>query len=590
MVKSVVLISDSLLASTETQTLFKCTRKIPSATETAQSLLMDVFNKTYTDAMNEKNADKLAALSNSIGAAANAPIYCEPNPGQTCSDVNRNPCTLYDNTCGTCLAGFTSPFSDQSNDPCVSVSARRRLATANGDTCSQNSDCDSQYCNPQTTVCGIAPKPCPQNFGLSCSGNGTCVHIDHKAQEIIDKCLVSDQDCFAYCKCNDGFGGKACQLTGNGLRDSDQLRYDLCNSIIEQNKLTTPSADALKNLITSVATQFTPFQVQTKGFMKCKEAVDEVFTLIEGGYLTSDQPDTVRHGSAQLISLLMEGFINMTMYNNTNINSRNIMSMNNSDSQDLLKKSQTLYFNMQKSMSPGDSSLEALSEHVRISSNYPIATSLQGATILPPRTSEQIQYNHSSTTIKLPDEGLKRCSNDNFVQFGMIEWGIMPILYQGNSSGWDRIETEMVNMIMPKTTKVENVDYDYFAYSRYNVTVHFQEAMEFNISSFNRTFPSISTYVNNLDTADITDGKFKFKDCNFTDYSAWNATFDCRDIGHLCNNDYDNSGIPITFEGNSYTMNTLAGGSFFFTWNNYCISYRTTFKSTFRTTYFTTIQ
>ena len=49
-----------------------------------------------------------------------------------------------------------------------------------------------------------------------------------------------------------------------------------------------------------------------------------------------------------------------------------------------------------------------------------------------------------------------------YVSYGMIEWGIMPVAYQGNLSGWDRIETEMVSMILPKTTKVLGVDYDDF--------------------------------------------------------------------------------------------------------------------------------
>ena len=56
-------------------------------------------------------------------------------------------------------------------------------------------------------------KPCSAVGGNECSNLGTCVYVDHKAEMVLDSCLLDDQDCFAYCKCQPGYYGKACELS-----------------------------------------------------------------------------------------------------------------------------------------------------------------------------------------------------------------------------------------------------------------------------------------------------------------------------------------------------------------------------------------
>ncbi|MEK9700027.1 MAG: PT domain-containing protein, partial [Candidatus Poseidoniales archaeon] len=153
-------------------------------------------------------------------------------------------------------------------------------------------------------------------------------------------------------------------------------------------------------------------------------------------------------------------------------------------------------------------------------------------------------------------DGLSRCSSDNFIPFGLMEYGIMPVK-DSNHSGVRDVEGELVQLTLPKASTAP----EFGVYSRYNVSVHFQEPIEFNISypfeGFNRTFPV-------LYTSDVIDGSnFIMQNCNATTFTNDNATFDCPDFGRLCTDMTDNSGYVYTLDGNDYMVNTMSGGKYF---------------------------
>jgi hypothetical protein len=549
-------------------TLFKVQREMPGAGETAEGLLQTNLDSNIADAINEGNPDKMTATLNAVASTMGSPLTCKPDANdetKTCATYNRNPCPSLPDLCGACMEGYTTPFGPEYIDngmPCTLISSRRRLA-ANGASCSSNSDCDYNYC--ENGVCDMPPKTCPTIVtGSECSGNGTCAFIDLKANPVMD-CRLGDADCFAYCQCNVNMTGAACHMNNATSFARDTLIASLCENLLTSTQLKARSASTLADLLSSIQTTFEPFDVRAPGLAKCKEAITYAYGLIDDGYIDADADASVQENAAASLSSLVDAHINMRLINATSADYKyqqgvqqvtSAMDIPDVDTSYIMSNAQLLQQKVLTLMSSGQSPVTVLSDHIRFTTYNEGKDNLKGAVLSPPKSTEQSTYGHKMVEIELPADGLSRCSSDNFIPFGLMEYGIMPVK-DSNHSGVRDVEGELVQLTLPKASTAP----EFGVYSRYNVSVHFQEPIEFNISypfeGFNRTFPV-------LYTSDVIDGSnFIMQNCNATTFTNDNATFDCPDFGRLCTDMTDNSGYVYTLDGNDYMVNTMSGGKYF---------------------------
>ena len=205
------------------------------------------------------------------------------------------------------------------------------------------------------------------------------------------------------------------------------------------------------------------------------------------------------------------------------------------DSSYLFDLAHVLQTQIQGTMTQGASVVEVVSKHLRIAAHFDAKANLYGTTVVPAMTEEMTTYGANQTKITLPANGLSMCSSNEFVSFGIMEWGIMPVAYS-NSSLIEDIEDSLVQLtiaIPDVTPTADDVN------NRYIVDVFLQQAIDFNISypyeGFNRTYPM-------LFTTDVNDGtNFIQQDCNATSFTDTTITFDCPDMGNMCTENTENS-------------------------------------------------
>jgi hypothetical protein len=578
-VKAMLYVYDSLLAYSSTSNLFTVTRPTPAAGETYDSELKNQLTAKYDAAIEQGNPDKLMALVNAVSATASTPLTCDPlgfegNYTAKCADLKRLTCTAIADVCGPCQTGYTTPFGSNYIDnsvTCTLESSSRRLQTsANGASCTSNSDCTYENC--EDGICTMPRKECTKVFGQECSGNGTCIYLDHKAEPVLD-CRFGDADCFAYCMCNNGtsgfypdgiygggpYGGDACQYDNATFYLKDALNTGLCQTLIDQASLRTLDSSYLAEYLTSLQSAFKPFEARAPGIARCVSAMTIAFNMIDddqliADQLTSDDGNTPPENAALLLSALVDGYLNTGLYNRTKDTSS--LDMTLTDTQYLLEKANLLMVKIMEVKVAGTSSTDVITDHVRISARYPAAADLENGVISPPETSEQSTYGHKMLELELPADGMSRCSSEKYVPYGIMEWGIMPVA-NTNYSGIEDLEAAMVTLTLGMPSTVP----EFGIYSRYNVSLTYQQSIAFNISypyeGFNRTYPA-------LYTSDVIDGSnFVMNNCNASYFTDYNTTFDCPDFGRLCSENTDNSGYKVTIGTSNYMINGFTGGKYF---------------------------
>lgn len=397
-----------------------------------------------------------------------------------------------------------------------------------------------------------------------CSGNGECVFLDHKAEPVAG-CRVGNPDCAAYCSCNTTatfagnttlgpWFGLACEFSNSTYFTRSGIRGEICQGFIDVNSLTTPSQTYLGEFLQNLADGLKPFEMRRAAREKCKEAVALAFGLIEDDTLfNGNSPDIDRENAVEILSLMTDAYLNPRLTDISKDTSSMLASAE--DTSYLFDLAQILQNKIQGTMSKGAAPVEIVTDNLRIKTHYDVATSLEGTTLVPAFTDEMVEYGVNATEITLPASGFSRCSSDEYISFGIMEWGIMPVAFS-NYSNIEEVEDSLVQLTiaMPDTAPTG-------AIARYNVSVNLQKAIDFNISypyeGFNRTFPM-------LYTSDVNDGtSFVMQNCNATEWTNTTITFDCPDFGQLCTESEENSGYVQTIGDVDYMVNSFSGGKYF---------------------------
>lgn len=120
---------------------------------------------------------------------------CEKSPN--CSSLNRNPCYLSSNVCGSCRIGYYGDIGD-SNSLCY-----------------------------QNVVDSIQSKSCMN----SCSSNGQCIFMNVNTNTAVSTCTTIDPSCEARCICFSGYASGDCSLTLDEINRKQILRERLVDRL-----------------------------------------------------------------------------------------------------------------------------------------------------------------------------------------------------------------------------------------------------------------------------------------------------------------------------------------------------------------------
>jgi hypothetical protein len=194
----------------------------------------------------------LAAAAEGIAAAGNATDFdlmdqltsgfamhlavpdCTAAPD--CAALQREPCSAFPNTCGTCLAGSVG-LAVPSNNACVPPKDGNASQIRSG-ACSVAADCLSYQCQAGQCVSTV-PAECPGG----CSGRGQCQAVDSNRDELAS-CSLFDPFCSVECRCDAGFHGKYCGYTDSEFEDVQVWQELLCTEYHRLSELTDVLEDS----------------------------------------------------------------------------------------------------------------------------------------------------------------------------------------------------------------------------------------------------------------------------------------------------------------------------------------------------------
>ena len=177
----------------------------------------------------------------------------------------------------------------QQSSSTASSEALLKNNVANGD--SQIS-CGTQYVHPDQCQNGEvvttgrrlqAATTCPvDSDGNICSGNGTCHHINAKANNRTS-CTIGELNCHSYCQCHAGHGGFNCRLDSTAFQNQSDFVMTQCITL--QNWLTNlmPSENPANfewalNFFNRV---FDPWAIKEDSFTKCIDPIETLLQMVK---------------------------------------------------------------------------------------------------------------------------------------------------------------------------------------------------------------------------------------------------------------------------------------------------------------------
>jgi hypothetical protein len=491
----------------------------------ATTALTFYLNTTVNGAFDSFNIDDAIVAVNVVSTSITS-VNCSITTPSYCADVNRNPCRSRSNTCGTCLSTYPIGVPGQYNSLCSSSSSFRSNVN-----CSSNADCYFNLCVSGT--CQVPSKTCPN----SCSGQGVCLFTDASGT-ILSECLQTNTNCFARCSCSEGYGGSDCSLTPDALTARDNLRYLLCDSIVNINVRQDATGGLLDALIGALFQSFSVDEaISSVTQDRCLTAYERIVVLSQDGLLA----DTLSNTPSFLIEVL-SSFLESDIF--LSLQSQN-SSSNASNITDLVVKG------LLATMTNGQSPLSFITDYLQLSTSRSRISSLSdGYKFLVPASSSQVDFASNAQFIEFENEGLAACeSSSGYAQTSITQYNRIPF----NPSADTLLRNgTILNPLLKFTylstssstsrrrrlqSRTEILDFTPLFY----VTLQFSTTQDFNFSQnwlardrslfpFNQTIsvPSCANYDTGVEDFLACSG------CSVFMYTNDNVSFACSDISLLC--------------------------------------------------------
>jgi hypothetical protein len=170
----------------------------------SSNMSSDDLSEFYDILENDSDTEVVLELSDS---AVTVPLNCSAAPD--CLSLNRDNCSLVDNTCGECFQGNFIGVSGHANSLCYVYTAIEGVESCyNDESCGPLRKCESFTCVVISKVCST-----------ECYSHGTCYYTNSTNGLVIPECFLDDYDiCDAKCLCDEGFNGVECTIPGNENR------------------------------------------------------------------------------------------------------------------------------------------------------------------------------------------------------------------------------------------------------------------------------------------------------------------------------------------------------------------------------------
>jgi hypothetical protein len=352
-----VVCYDSLLASSSIMKTVTVRKLVLD-----DSAMNDLISSKLDDAMNSGDLDVTRAVLSVSSSVVNF-VDCRDATSEYCDSLNRLPCSVTANTCGTCLDGYVSPFVI-GNEECISLSSRK--------------------------LTSFTQKACTND----CNGHGTCIFTNVNSGYTLDDssvCTLLDPTCEAVCICDEGYDGQVCSYTTEALQVKQSTREGLIGTLTNLAN----SADVDANSLIALSTNL----------LSLSSNVDE---------LSLTSADTAYNLAVSIISLAKDAKVSysdmsklLTVVDNSI--AAILRNASHNSTEESIKQATT--FNLYSSLSlsqmiAGESSYISIKPNLRFEESVVTSGSVTsgGLTIAPPLTSLESSLVSNNITFNLASD------------------------------------------------------------------------------------------------------------------------------------------------------------------------------------------
>jgi sugar lactone lactonase YvrE len=484
-------------------TNFTTTAKVTSSGGSINDqVLLNTLTTTVTAALKYDDVDAAVRAVNTISGVVSS-INCALTSSSYCASLNRRPCEQVINTCGSCLSGFDG-VSGPYNAPCFNISLSPT------DECTKNEDCLYGVC--EVNLCVVPRRVCPTSVADTiCSNNGFCRAFD-SSNNLIETCLVNDVNCYAQCVCSNGHGGADCSLDSSALEARNNLREELCQSLINISSISTPSGTLIDTVIGALSSSYSPFEVSSLNSQStCLKALTQIVAIIADGYLVNSQLQTPSF-VVQLLSAYLSSnlFSSLSVTNSSDLASTVTDDISSGILATLVDGQEPVLFNF---------------EFINLLIESQRSSSLTNLTLAPPSSRQEIAF---------VSNGLTSCFNFyGYTRLAMAEFPRNPIV---NSSS-------ILNPLLKFSTQATDGSSTDLSSSSSD-QVQFYLTLEFSqLQNFTYAEPTVDLIESNVLNQTIPDcvrydsANGSYVSCNgcvVASFTSMNVTFACTDTSLLC--------------------------------------------------------
>ena len=491
---------------------------------TVQFNASKIWGQQFAAFRASKDTGALVSSINAVSSTLNI-VNCSQATARKCASLNRTACNDVPNTCSSCLPGYRGthvrfklfihyslivPFFlgivGASNIACQYTN-KTKILKSGGSQCSSNSEC--LYGNCTTAgVCSEPLKQCPSQ----CSGRGKCTYFDVSGNVLSTGCKISETSCSAVCNCNSNYGGVDCSLTSEALKEKSKLRGDMCNAISNIADVSTPSAQLLDTMVSSLMSAYDPNEVLEDAKRSCTAVLSLCTQLTEQGYLLG--------ASTSTIGILSQTLSRFFVSRNTtaSVSGRRLLQSNSSEGVD---ESVSKFTKGVLNTLVEGQSFRVVSDNLQISFHKDAVRDIKYMQLQPGQTTAQSEYGVVPPTLSFGNLAAARALDvgGGYCSMAITQYGSNP--YPNSQQAITSIFRLSYDTLNPTNSPEKPF---YYITLQFNRKQNLPDFNSITSTATNHTFPECNTY----DSLNATYRNCTH--CQISWYTKFNVTYKCSSI------------------------------------------------------------